>query len=1125
MEDVIFGGTDQKKPLNLAQVSMLFDNSGKELDIAYDEVMVTRKLFRSGETAYSINKTNCRLKDIKSLFLDTGIGKDGYSMIGQGRIEEILSASDQDRRELFEEATGISRFRYQIEEAIRKLNKTQENLTRTKDIIASLDQQVAYLKKEAEKARKGMHLTAELEKHTIALYQQEWVSAGKQLAQLREQVRSLEEKQKEESQILAAAVSLLAPLQEEISARTEEKARVDEEAERRQKRVDRFERELGLSVQRSEFLQQDLERIAQSITSYEDDAKKWTEKLQEVVHQKGQLENEIEKERSVAAEKEEEGKEILADYERLEAALHEAETTRDKLEKQHQQAQLRLHAQQDSESFRAGRIERLTAAQEEEEARIHRAEEIVCELEARGNETQERLLDLSDQVKNRNLKLQESRERIGGWEKDLAQCRMQSEKWSARLSTLESMERNHEGYQKPVQHLLKRSEQDPSLKAHIVGPLGSLLRVEPHVQTAVEIALGQAVHNLVTPTGQDAKVLIDRLRDEKIGRATFLPIDRIKAYPYRGELPERSEAVIGPALAFLRFDESIRMIVESLLGRTVIVADVDTGLALRKKTTYDKLRFVTLQGDLLNPGGSMVGGYVHRDRAGLLSRETEQEVLREKLETVRRETESLHSRIQTENEKAEEVLVSLDQLNQSRDEARTVLMETQSMLAAEKAKRDVYLSQLEQVRSQRAEMENADPVADFEATIHSLAEQLDEMTTEVSHKRTAFQKSGREKDALDRERAQRVSKLDSMRRDLLILDNRKSDLEDSLQEKSDRYEKEVAQRTQIQAQGREEADKQDSLKNEIKQANEESAELGVLTRTLAAQIHQLQQDWDKQQQQVREYENALAQTTQDVATTSLRYSNAKEKVDALIQNVANELDMSSEDAETALQTPSELRTTRAKVRDLREALRSLGAFSYDSIEQYETVHEKYSFLQTQTEDLKKSSEDLKEVIAELEKQMRKQFRSGMKEINEKFLTIFQTLFEGGHAEIAMVGEDILNAGIQIIACPPGKTRQTLSLLSGGERSLTAVALLFAIFETRPSPFCVLDEIDAALDDANIARYKQYLESFRGRIQFIIITHRKQTMEIADVLYGVTMQDNSTSQIIPLELADKKNSDQ
>ena len=235
--------------------------------------------------------------------------------------------------------------------------------------------------------------------------------------------------------------------------------------------------------------------------------------------------------------------------------------------------------------------------------------------------------------------------------------------------------------------------------------------------------------------------------------------------------------------------------------------------------------------------------------------------------------------------------------------------------------------------------------------------------------------------------------------------------------------------------------------------------------------------------------------------------------------------MSSEDAETALQTPSELRTTRAKVRDLREALRSLGAFSYDSIEQYETVHEKYSFLQTQTEDLKKSSEDLKEVIAELEKQMRKQFRSGMKEINEKFLTIFQTLFEGGHAEIAMVGEDILNAGIQIIACPPGKTRQTLSLLSGGERSLTAVALLFAIFETRPSPFCVLDEIDAALDDANIARYKQYLESFRGRIQFIIITHRKQTMEIADVLYGVTMQDNSTSQIIPLELADKKNSDQ
>lgn len=1120
MEDVIFSGTDQKKPLNMAQVSIVLDNSDKELDIAYEEVQVTRKMFRSGETEYLLNKSPCRLKDIRTLFMDTGIGKEGYSIIGQGKIEEIVSAREQDRRVLFEEATGISKFRYQIEESTRKLLKTEENLVRVEDILESLRDQLSFLKTESDKAKRGMKLTTELEIHTIAFYQQEWSTGERALLELTEKKRSLEEKLQEENHIFERLQAQLEPLRVERDKVLEDLQSCEQALQKETRRADEASNEHRLSEQRSEFLTRDLERTLQEIESLESELKRLVSQQSAAVAEDDALKAALQDERTridaITADLEK----LVKDTERQSEERERLESTRSKLEKQLQQAQIRLHAQKDAESYRMHRLDRLEKSLAEEQDRIRALESEMDRIRDEAKAFQEGLDKAVAAYTDGRERHKEYTGKIESIEASIRNENAQTEKDKARLNVLQAMERNHEGYQRPVQHLLRAASHNPELERRLIGPLGSLIKVEARVQVAIEIALGAALHHIVTPKAEYAKFLIEWLRREKIGRATFLPIDQIRAYPYRGDRPKESEAV-GSALDFIQYDPSIQAILESLLGRTFIIEDMEAGIRFRKNRAYDKLRFVTLEGELLLPGGSMVGGFIQKDRAGILSRETEQERLQAHVEQSLARIRSMEAEHESLLSKQRELSTSLDEIANTRESQRSALQEKKQNLATLGAQLDVYMGQRAQTEQQLVQVAESKEDADLDRARTLLTDEL-----ETTEKALSKVEQTNKADESNRWRLQaEVTGLQSVHdtkiRDRLILVNRIKDLEEQTEEKRARLDSDRRQRDESKEQIKAETNKQKNLMREKVEAESAAHAFSAKLESLQVQWKDAQTEWENLEQSSRLAERSMRESEVELSTCAVRHASALEKSESFIETVARELDMERDIAHHELRTRTPIKTSRSKVKELKDALREIGPFSFETIERYESVQARVTFLTRQSEDLTKSSADLKTVIESLETKMRRQFRAGIREINDKFLKIFQILFDGGQAEIALVGEDVLEAGVQIIARPPGKTRQALSLLSGGEKSLTAVALLFAIFETRPSPFCVLDEIDAALDDANIARYKQYLESFRGRIQFVIISHRKQTMELADLLYGVTMQENSTSQIVPLLLTDKK----
>lgn len=1120
MEDVIFSGTDRKKPLNMTQVSMVLDNSGQELPIAYDEVVVTRKLFRSGETEYSLNKSPCRLKDIRNLFMDTGVGKEGYSIIGQGKIDEIISARDQDRRELFEEATGISKFRYQIEESRTKLRKTRENLVRVEDIIAQLKEQLRYLSREADKARKGMELAAEHEKHTLAYYDRELKAAQllvKGLVEEKELLRDSLEKVQNERDLLLQAIRPLLQAKEEHEAQL---ASWEEELRILRKNTENAERMIQLSEQKSEFLQKETTGLQAGQKRIEEEITRLQDRLAELVREEDVLHK---KQQQDTNRQKKEEQEVTALQRQWEENLHGLEAIRQQAkdsERKLQELRLQAHAYESEERIRLDQAGKLKESIREEEARQKQQEEELERLQQALQDVEKRYSDMVASLEESAALLTRLEQQSKEEEALLRNLRNEADAKQRRIQSLDQMIRNHEGYHRSVQQLLRAAKNDAVLADKFIGPLGSLIRVAPEYRVSVEVALGAAMNQIVTREAEQAKELIEWLKQNKIGRATFLPIRQIKAYKYTGAWLDEKEGCIGPALSFVSSDDEIRSVLQSLLGRTAIIKDMDAGILLRKQSRYDSLRLVTLSGEMLMPGGSMVGGYLQKE-GGLLSRETEKEQAEKALSSLRTQILELERSLAALETGKNECTTARDlkrtEGRQLHEERRTA----QEHLAAQQAGLQVLVRNLAQMNQQYAQFEK-------NRTDETLQEEL--RLLQVDSEQHAQQLSGleEEKHAIEknlriaeRDYAHTQAQADAGTRDLVLVKNRQAETIEQQQNRENERAETVLQLAETKTQAEEELLRQKELRIQIQAGQEKNRAIEQKSIECRRALQSVAEELQASEAQRQQTEEAYRSLEKDQATHALRLENARERAQRIVEAVAMELNVDEATAATKMQHAQELKTGRAKVRELKDQLRALGSFSYESIEEHQSVHERYQFLSEQSDDLKQSDEDLSEVIRKLEATMRSQFKSGIAEINQKFSEVFKKLFDGGQAEIALTGEDVLEAGVQIIARPPGKSRQAISLLSGGEKALTAVALLFAIFETRPSPFCVLDEIDAALDDANIARYKQYLAGFRGRIQFIIITHRKQTMELADMIYGVTMQENSTSRIIPLELADKK----
>ena len=1125
MEDIIFAGTENRKPLGFAEVSILIDNQDGRLPLAYSEVQVTRRVFRSGESEYRINGTACRLKDIQELFMDTGVGREGYSIIGQGRIDEILSAKGEERRRIFEDAAGIVKYKTRKNEAVNKLEKEQQNLLRVDDIISELEVQLEPLEKQSEKAREYLRLkerlkqaemtafcrdAARIAKETEMLLQAEQ-TAAEQLAQ------SLAESDREKTQAASFREKneeLDALLQQQNGKMTELRAELE-----------KTEGEIRLREEQRANDEANRSRIAGEMA---EKAKKQTE-------------NEAEQElcRSKMAglklemdARQEELDALQEEYASLSTVLSQDETKVESFKDEiFEQIRIGTEAKGEiskreamQEQFLARKAQ-LLGEKEHTESRLHQFAVHLQALEKQENDRKEQIRYLEQELtalEQDKVHAQQEKQKA---ETSLSVQERRGSELQSRLTLLFEMEREHEGYYNSVKSLLNLPD---AKERGICGAVGQLLKVEETYETAIEAALGGALQNIVTETEEDARDAIGYLKRRNLGRATFLPVTAIKGRPLEGRQAILAEVgVIGTAYELVSFEEKFRQLAMYLLGRILVVENLDKAVQLAKKYRH-QYKLVTLEGDILNPGGAMTGGSQQKKALHVFGRSREIRSLQEALQTANRTIAEMRDRLALANEDLQEIeqetvekkmelqRVMVTQSSDSGEKEKTL---------AEKQEAAEKLSLLELEEKQLTEQtENAEKEI---AALRERAASSETAMEAANAQLTAFQDSltggKEEKDMLMEEITQKKIALSSIGQNVY-----------SMEEKLLRLQEEQNALRTEQKKAEEQAalyEKNTGLRLEQQETlQQRAAELEQQAETLQSRLNETAAEKQETAEKAAKAEETAAEwkeTANKLENEQLRILAKKEKLEEEKQRITAQM---WEEYEMTLRMAQEYTAglpqeqEQLSVKEWKGKIRALGDVNVGAIEQYKEVKERFEFLTAQREDILAAEEKLRQIIAELSILMEQQFREQFKVISENFSEVFREMFGGGRAQLRLTdAAHVLESPIEIVAQPPGKNLQNMQLLSGGERALTAIAILFSILKMKPSPFCILDEIEAALDDANVSRYAQYLKKFAEETQFIVITHRKGTMEHADVLYGVTMQEKGISKLISVDFSEAEKS--
>ena len=1119
MEDVIFGGTEARKSLGFAQVSLTLDNEDGSLPVDANEVVVTRRYYRSGESEYYINRTLVRLRDINELFMDTGLGQEGYSLIGQGKIDEILSVKSTQRREIFEEEAGISRFRHRKEEAERKLQRTQENLLRIHDKMEELEMQLAPLAEQAEKAEQYFKARDQLRLLEVSL----WMDRLEKLRAQHREVREAHEAM--ERQLL------------EVKAQTEELYRQSEElgqlAQEKEGELETARRGLATLEEALSACEGRISVLMARLSGHEDTTRRLREEQVERLRRAESLQEQM-----------------CARKERLAALEEEMAAGRETLENLEGQRLLLLEAQE-GENFRfralRGRAEETERAARETESRLLALDAATQEVDEREDMLRQSLARVEAQqgtlqeeqaaIRAEFAELERTRgereqarlllkarvEDLAGEEqaadKALVALRMEENAQASRIRMLAEMEKLYEGYSKSVKTVM--NEAGRGALRGVLGPVAGLIQVPGEYTVALEIALGGAMQHLVVETEEDGKGVLSYLKRRDAGRVTCLPLGAMRP----GRLEESGlpgmEGYIGIAAELLTYDPRYEKVIWNLLGRVAIVRDLDCGIAMARRYHY-RFRIVTLDGQVLSPGGSMTGGSVQQ-KAGILSRAHELEILREKeakLKTDCQRAEAqleycrrAHTTVRGEWVALQEEIQGLAKavlLAQSRLESRAAQLEEQ------KRQRDRLVEELETLSGRGVERREREAslreeiarlregttslfgeLAAAEASLDDLTERSRILGEDMQQRRMAMGQL---------EAEARVSReaLDQLQTLYAALgeDNRRQGEEIArLEAESDAFlterQAEETRRAELQAQRSEAQSTLDTLGRE----------------KLSLEARRNQSDRES-----RSRNDTLLYCQREVTVLEQRRRAGEEEEALLLGKLWETYELSHEGA-TALRLPVEnVKEMERRIAALRGEIRGLGNVNLGAVEEYQRVKERYEYLRDQRRDVEEAGAQLVRIIAELTGEMKTIFRREFQRINQAFRETFLQLFQGGRASLRLEDEeDILNCGIEIEAQPPGKTLSNLSLLSGGEKAFVAIALYFAILKIRPTPFCVLDEIEAALDDVNVVRFARYLRGISDKTQFIVITHRRGTMEEADVLYGVTMERQGVSRLLHLNL--------
>ena len=1130
MQDVIFNGTEKRKSLSYCEVSMVLDNAERLIDIPYDEICITRKLYRSGESEYLINKNTCRLADIRDILHDSGIGRDGYSIIGQGKVEEIVSSKPENRRSIFEETAGISKFKYKKIEAERRLARTRDNLSRVNDILLEIDRQLKPLRQQAETAKKYLDFKEKLKSYEVNNYVYNYENAENNKKVINDRINALTEESDSKQKELTSTIEKYNSNMNEINKIDENMKSLYSQTtdlkvalEKSSGETNVYRERLLLLKEQAEKFKQDLFKEQQNIENIENSLKQKTSKKQQ---------NEIDIE-SLNVESQKISEKYLAIVDELTKSEDEAEENQ----------QLMISALDKLSDIKAD-ISKLNA---ERENALDRQAVVISQKRS----SEEKLESLNQELLNANsqlanfsamkessgAKLKQNQNdylllsnQVNDAQNEVLNLNSTIASLDARHKMLVDMQKNYDGFNGAVKILLQRLENSAPLKQNIVGVVASLMTVPKQYETAIEMALGSQVQNIVTENEDNAKLLIKYLKDNSLGRATFLPITSMRARNLNNYLSEiRSQkGSYGIASELISFDKHLSNVFENLLGGTVIVDNLVTAVELAKRTRYG-FKIVTLDGDVINPQGSITGGSKKYSASSVVGRDREIEDIEKQLESLKLQLAETNRTLQSSKQKLAELKqeqeVLLDQSHtaeinyvkcaenkQSLDETIDSLTQTieslnqeNSALTAKLKAIDLSLNQTDQAKNSiNSNKSNADEsIAKRQQKFENLKRERDEYNTKVLDVKVKIASLKSEIASIDED----IERLKLEREDALTNADQISEYIAQNAKTIQSAEQIISAKTQ-DSKYQEINTKLENINNKLAHLDDYKLSLQKDLKTLDENRMLLQSKIGKLQDKVfqenlnlskigTELENMQARVWEDYGLT---YATA---VDYKIENY-------------------DLQDGLKQANIFKREIDKLGYVNVNAIEDSKLQEERYNELSVQNDDLLKAEADLTKIISELETEMTTRFANAFNIVNQNFGKVFKELFGGGRAELVLTEAESgnpLEQGVDIIAEPPGKKLQNITLLSGGEKALTAIAILFSILKLRPMPFVLLDEIEAALDEANVGRFAKYLQRFSSETQFIVITHRKPTMELADSLYGVTMQEKGVSKIVSVKLSD------
>ncbi len=1124
MEDVIFAGTESRKALGFAEVTLVLDNTDGYFPLDFPEITVSRRVYRSGEGEYYINKTLCRLKDVHELFMDTGLGRDGYSIIGQGKIDNILSTKSEDRRQIFEEAAGISKYKYRKIEAERKLVQTEENLTRVRDILAELETQIGPLSRQSEKAKKYLILRDELRGLDINAsiinidkIKEEQTQLTLDLDILNSQIDVISKELGDTDEKIGRMYDKLRECDEEIAALTEaERGYIAEigEAEKNigilnndtQHNLENIERltiEINHILENIELFDKELEEHKKNLAFINEENVKVTAELDEITGLFENMGKNVGEKGGLLYDLKSDIINIESESVSLKGAVDNIKILTDNFNERRKEI----------EDEKAGRLadkdellKNIDAAAKEEEKILNSVKESEKELQLKTEALADKKAELSSLQNKKNQNLLELSRKL------------------SRKTMLADMERELEGYAKGVKGVMSAYNEGKFKDATIYGPLAQLIKTDKKYITAIETALGAAGQNIVTKTEEEAKKAISYLKEKHLGRATFLPVSAIKGKSFDKSGAEKCSGFISIAAELVECE--FKDVISNLLGTTVVCENIDDAVVMAKKNGH-KFRIVTLSGDVIQSGGAITGGSAVKT-TGSLSRTREIDALEKDIKTLEKEADL--------QEKAVELLtVEIAEAENSVKEFEADIAKLKSEAVLKSADKQKYQALLDNILSSDNQLDKE--IAQIESRISelnrdaeqklALAEQKSKERTELELKVEKLEEEYGRLSTESEKMASRITELNikksTVLKDMELENERISAMNNT---KSEQLESVNVKRGGIEMF----KERNSAIEKEIEELKEKCCILKLKSEESLNKSAEVNETRVKTEGDIRAMQNEIKDAQEKRFTLTGKADRLTAKNEKLTYDRENIINRMWEDYELTysdallLKSDEEFDFAAATVRikELKDSIKELGNINIDAIEEYKSVKERFDFMTTQTQDLEKAKAELDSVIKEMMELMQTRFAEQFEIINKNFSRVFGELFGGGRANLTLSDpENVLESGIEIEAQPPGKKLQSLTLLSGGERAFTAIALLFAILDVRPTPFCILDEIEAALDDVNVYRFADYLSKYSKKTQFIVVTHRRGTMEAANILYGVTMQERGVSKLLSLNIDEIK----